>query len=77
MNTQGDTVQKRPYITGPDRLNYARTLRGRYDAGESLRELSYDTGRGIATVRELVLLAGGVMRPRGGTKKHPGGGDAT
>lgn len=62
-------TSKRPYITGPDRAKFARSLAARYDAGASLRQLADDTGRGITTVRDLLVLAGVTFRPRGGTKK--------
>lgn len=44
-----------------------KKLRGRYEKGESVRELADSTGYSIQRVRALLLAAGTQMRPRGRT----------
>jgi N6-adenosine-specific RNA methylase IME4 len=45
-----------------------RALRERYDAGSSIRSLCDDTGYSVQRVRTLLLGAGTVLRPRGGSR---------
>jgi hypothetical protein len=62
-----------PHVRIPDFVseNLAATLRGRYEAGASIRRLAEDTGYTITRVRTLLAKAGTEIRGRGRAGTHP------
>ncbi|MFI0915229.1 helix-turn-helix domain-containing protein [Streptomyces abikoensis] len=58
---------QKTYLTGNDRLDEARRLAARYNAGETIRAIAQDTGRSYGSVHQLLRLAKVRFRQRGGT----------
>jgi hypothetical protein len=72
-----ETLRKGTRVTGADRSKLATDLKGRYDAGESIRSLAASTGRSYGFVHRILTESGVALRGRGGaTRKEvaaPGG----
>ncbi|SDE49891.1 helix-turn-helix domain-containing protein [Auraticoccus monumenti] len=60
------TMARGARITGEQRQTLAVELRGRYDAGESVRSLADSCGRSYGFVQTLLKEAGTGLRSRGG-----------
>lgn len=58
-------VEPHARMTAQTEARLAKELRGRYEAGASVRALVEESGYSIARVRRLLTLAGTTMRPRG------------
>lgn len=58
-----------PYLKGDARLKLAASLKTRYEAGATVRQLAAETGRSYGSVAELLRLAGTEMRPVGFQRK--------
>ena len=64
-----DTLKKGTRVTGADRSKLAADLKGRYDAGESIRSLAAATGRSYGFVRRILSENGVSLRGRGGATR--------
>ncbi|EMF31097.1 transcriptional regulator [Streptomyces gancidicus BKS 13-15] len=60
------TNKTRSSLTGRARKEQARELRGRYEAGETIRGLAAAAGSSYGLTRTLLLEAGTTLRGRGG-----------
>ncbi|WP_433856732.1 helix-turn-helix domain-containing protein [Streptomyces kronopolitis] len=69
--TRQDT-EYRPRLRGDDREAMRKTLKKKYDAGASIRELLAEYGLSYGLTRVLLLEAGVTLRSRrGGRKTRP------
>ncbi|MDE3723204.1 helix-turn-helix domain-containing protein [Nocardiopsis sp. N85] len=64
-----NALRKGTRVAGEDRSELAVRLKGRYDAGESIRQLAAATGRSYGFVHRLLLEAGVELRGRGGATR--------
>ena len=62
-------IGKGTRVTGTDRDKLAYDLKGRYDAGESIRALALSTGRSYGFVHRLLKETGVTLRGRGGSTR--------
>lgn len=62
-------IRQRKYLRGEARLQLAKELKRRYNAGASVKELAEETGRSAYNVRDLLALARTRMRPGGSPRK--------
>lgn len=62
-------LRKGVRVTGPDRAKMASDLKGRYDAGESIRSLALATGRSYGFIHRLLTEHGVILRGRGGAAR--------
>jgi hypothetical protein len=56
-------------VTGADRDALTRSLRVRYEAGESIRALAESTGRSYGFIHRLLTESGASLRSRGGPRR--------
>ena len=59
-------------VTGEARQELTRDLVGRYEAGESIRELAASTARSYGFVHRILVEAGVTLRGRGGATRNRG-----
>jgi hypothetical protein len=64
-----ETLRKGTRVTGTDRSKLAADLKGRYDAGESIRSLAAATGRSYGFIHRILTEHGVALRGRGGATK--------
>jgi hypothetical protein len=64
-----DAIRKGTRVTGEDRDKLARSLRDRYDAGESIRALAISTGRSYGFIHRILKETGVKLRSRGGATR--------
>lgn len=66
LKDQARRVTPRQILRGAERMETARDLRVRYEAGATIQTLAKETGHSLYRTRTLLLDAGTTMRPRGG-----------
>jgi predicted transcriptional regulator len=59
-------LKKGSRVTGAERDKLSTTLKKKYDAGASIRELAASTGRSYGFVHRVLTEAGADLRGRGG-----------
>jgi len=64
-----ETLRKGTRVTGSDRSKLAADLKGRYDAGESIRSLASATGRSYGFIHRILTEHGVELRGRGGATR--------
>lgn len=57
-------------VTGPERSQLLRTLRGKYERGASIRTLAEQYGRSYGFVHRMLSEAGVELRGRGGNTRR-------
>jgi hypothetical protein len=65
-----ETLRKGTRVTGSDRSKLAADLKGRYDAGESIRSLATATGRSYGFIHRILTESGAELRGRGGATRR-------
>jgi hypothetical protein len=65
-----ETLRKGTRVTGTDRSKLAADLKGRYDAGESIRSLASATGRSYGFIHRILTEHGVELRGRGGATRR-------
>lgn len=68
-STTIEPIAKGKRVTGADREQLKATLRKKYEAGATVRQLHEETGRSFGAIQRLLLEAGVTMRPRGGARR--------
>lgn len=53
-------------ITGSNRVEMTKTIRSRYEGGESIRQIAETIGRSYGFVHRMVSESGADIRSRGG-----------
>jgi Helix-turn-helix domain len=64
-----EAIRKGTRVTGEDRDKLARSLRDRYDSGESIRALAVSTGRSYGFIHRILKETGVKLRSRGGATR--------
>lgn len=62
-------LKKGTRITGSERDKMAVDLKGRYEAGESIRLLAQSSGRSYGFVHRILTESGATLRGRGGATR--------
>ena len=63
-------LKKGSRVTGGDRDKLTSTLRKKYDAGSSIRELAASTGRSYGFIHRLLSASDAPNRGRGGATRR-------
>jgi predicted transcriptional regulator len=62
-------LKKGSRVTGGERDKLTGTLRKKYDAGSSIRDLAESTGRSYGFVHRILSESGASLRGRGGATR--------
>lgn len=57
-------------IVGAERATWTKDCLGRYQAGDSIRQIARDTGRSYGFVHRILTEGGAALRGRGGPRRR-------